>query len=841
MSTRFNYVPNRIIDTDGISDGASVHFYLPGTTEHVDLFLDAEATIAAQNPYFVPAGAAVPPLYYTEGAVRVRIETTSGDIPFDEDPYVPFGAGGDVTVSSTGFLYVHDYYQEADGATDKFAVRRGIIAAAGSGKTLVFAPGQGHAEPGFIYDRDGDTLVFNDWVEGDYVFGEMNQNVDPTLVGNLKSNVNIWVPQGTTCWHQPGTTYMFYYNPVGIGTVRGSPNIVNVTDATALKNVTIRIDGNLRGNNIVEGFEEGSCLIFISGSSDITVHGTGALIGQKGDALQAGSGDVGPFDLNPAGAKQIRHNRNWHVHGLTFDGVNKNNRQSISVIDVDGMLVENCVFKNTSRPGNGNVTPADPYDPNTGFGMPGFFDVEGNIFSMPYIVCRNITLRGNKFINGGSGGVVFNLTPNTYVYDSVTYTNTNPTQNLVADNNYFDQCLFAFSCFGDTEGDRYNISFRNNTVQDCDQPFRIMAGKGVELDNNVFLRCDLAGYLGFALGLEKGLEELSITRNTFELCGNSIGAFQTADNIKHFKWNENTFKDCAGYAFSITGVGTTEQGEIKRNRAIVTPGAAKLMEGVIAYLTFAGTPTLVHGTITEEGNDWGGLDHFQFIVNGSKASVPPAGTFYRGNYVADPKAPPGEAARLDCIYDTTGAANPDAWAETLKPGGKPDVDWTPSWTITKSAGMTESADGRFTNTGGGTQWAYTAATLAQSPGAELIIQAPRTGWSGISVGFTDAGSIDAADDITYAVLFDFGQIFGTVLGGLYGPGFTPEYNAEWMQKVRVTMISNVVNIYLTDPLTGVEDSTPIYTSSFIGAGAVRMGVVITNEGQSVQVTKFGAP
>lgn len=85
--SRITYIPNRIIDSDGIADGANVYVYQSGTTTPISLFLNPECTVATTNPYVVASGAALPPLYYNYvGAVRVRIVSIPGTIQ-DEDPY----------------------------------------------------------------------------------------------------------------------------------------------------------------------------------------------------------------------------------------------------------------------------------------------------------------------------------------------------------------------------------------------------------------------------------------------------------------------------------------------------------------------------------------------------------------------------------------------------------------------------------------------------------------------------------------------------------------------------------------------------------------------------------
>lgn len=85
---RIKYVPNRVIDHNGISDGANVFVYQSGTTTPVQLYLDEALTEPVSNPYPVPTGAPVPVLYHDfAGNVRMRVVAADGSVPLDEDPY----------------------------------------------------------------------------------------------------------------------------------------------------------------------------------------------------------------------------------------------------------------------------------------------------------------------------------------------------------------------------------------------------------------------------------------------------------------------------------------------------------------------------------------------------------------------------------------------------------------------------------------------------------------------------------------------------------------------------------------------------------------------------------
>lgn len=97
---RITYIPNRVIDINGIADGAAVHVYQTGTTTPVPLFLDEDFTVPTSNPYVVFAGAAVPPLYHNyPGDIRLFVVSEAGTVQ-DEDPYVGLGVSANDLAST---------------------------------------------------------------------------------------------------------------------------------------------------------------------------------------------------------------------------------------------------------------------------------------------------------------------------------------------------------------------------------------------------------------------------------------------------------------------------------------------------------------------------------------------------------------------------------------------------------------------------------------------------------------------------------------------------------------------------------------------------------------------
>lgn len=87
MSILHTYIPNRVIDDNGIADGASLAFYLTGTLTPATIYADADLTTPRANPVIIPSGAEVPDVYLDENIIYRRIVTYSDGSTTDTDPY----------------------------------------------------------------------------------------------------------------------------------------------------------------------------------------------------------------------------------------------------------------------------------------------------------------------------------------------------------------------------------------------------------------------------------------------------------------------------------------------------------------------------------------------------------------------------------------------------------------------------------------------------------------------------------------------------------------------------------------------------------------------------------
>ena len=140
------------------------------------------------------------------------------------------------------------------------------------------------------------------------------------------------------------------------------------------------IDMTIYGQSDVLGFSEFQHLVSFNGVKDALIEKV-EFKGFRGDGLYIGSGSNGTDE---------RHNENIIVRNSVFDGMNNANRNGISVIDGDAVLIDNNTFRKTTQSN-----------------MPGAIDVEPNW--NPFHIIRNITVTNNVFfgIGGKRGDIIF--------------------------------------------------------------------------------------------------------------------------------------------------------------------------------------------------------------------------------------------------------------------------------------------------------------------------------------------------------------------------------------------------------------------------------------------------
>lgn len=219
------------------------------------------------------------------------------------------------------------------------------------------------------------------------------------------------------------------------------------------------------------------------------------LEGFNGDGIYIGGG---------RGATIERHNLDIEVRGCYFNGVDNQNRNGISVVDCEGLLIQGCIFRRVSN----------QY-------QPGAVDVEPNANVFHRV--RDIKVIANRFVQcgggAGSAGLIIQI-------PDVAYTS-QPTGFLFALNEVdgvtSSSVGFVFTHNGDATNSRdHNVRVYANKVNRVSRPFSIMGARNIKLSENQFGTSTLGGLVGFS-GADRKCIDVSLTSNTFTSLGTTEG------------------------------------------------------------------------------------------------------------------------------------------------------------------------------------------------------------------------------------------------------------------------------------------------------------------------------
>lgn len=275
---------------------------------------------------------------------------------------------------------------------------------------------------------------------------------------------------------------------------------------------------------VTRGFSEFSYLVMLSGVTGAQIDRVG-FRGFRGDGLYVGSSTVQANE---------RHNLDVAVRDCHFDGVDANNRNGISILDCDGLLIERCRFENVTRVGGKGA--ADPMDSATGPPMPGAIDLEPE--PNGFAIIRNIVIRDNRFVGGGGYAVAVTLQPNDAVHT--------PQHAIRIEENIVERRHGGFSASGYRDSgavtsDRpYAIDILSNQVSQCVKPFLVQGIRGLTIAQNSFIDCGEMAELGY----QATNAAVSVRNNDFERDGTIQGYAVWVRSVDGLDITGNRFVDC---------------------------------------------------------------------------------------------------------------------------------------------------------------------------------------------------------------------------------------------------------------------------------------------------------
>lgn len=285
----------------------------------------------------------------------------------------------------------------------------------------------------------------------------------------------------------------------------GSSNAANNLTGIVLR------DLQLLGTVAADGFSEHVHLAALSGVTRATIERV-TFRGFRGDGLYIGSSET---------AGQERHNIGVTVRKSLFDGVNNDNRNAISIIDGDGVTIEDNRFVNVTRSN-----------------MPGAIDAEPDANTFPII--RNIIVRGNAFDHiGGSVGVLSIFVPASVM---------SPAQNVTFEDNVVTNYVGGGSMVFFTDNRTpsatstpNNVKILKNNGQGGFRPFFVY-GKRITIRDNTWTDYTNSAMLAYAS--TNAVRDLDLLNNRFVRGGTSEGYCLTAFSIDYANIAGNKFIDC---------------------------------------------------------------------------------------------------------------------------------------------------------------------------------------------------------------------------------------------------------------------------------------------------------
>jgi len=279
------------------------------------------------------------------------------------------------------------------------------------------------------------------------------------------------------------------------------------------------------------GFDELLHQISAHGVSNFLVENCN-FIGFLGDAIAINGGT--DFSKN-----RNAYNKNIQIINCKFDGINKDNRQGISIYYADDFLIDKCVFENITRED-----------------MPGAIDIESDD---PTNVSRNGMIKDCSFENiGGIGAIVFNIRAsrkeNNYSYknfkvENCIFKNTNCVITVIGNEDFKNfsskvniiylknlKVTNSFMLFDFRKA--YGISAENVTAQNIINTHHNLVTDGGASQIN-FLNCTFDGFANpNGLGFFGETKNINFIGNTFKNFNKNAITINSAKGLGEFSNNK---------------------------------------------------------------------------------------------------------------------------------------------------------------------------------------------------------------------------------------------------------------------------------------------------------------
>lgn len=342
----------------------------------------------------------------------------------------------------------------------------------------------------------------------------------PALQRALSSGKPVYVPDGN--FIVGSVVLPAGANVYGPGTLRQASGALRLFEvdsgfadiARNVRGITLR-GLTLLGRAEPDGFLEHAHLFAACGVSSLLIEDV-RFVGFRGDGIYLGSGFAPRVE---------RHNVDVVIRRCLFDGINRQNRNGVSAIDCDGLVIEDCQFRNCTAPN-----------------MPGAIDLEPN--DNPWHVIQRVRIRRNRFTaNGGNSGQFA-----VHVPSAVRVT---PQDILVEENEFAgyrgtgSDVTFHVRRRLDSADRDTMLRVTNNRGRAGYRPIRIYSGRHVVIEGNVWEDYAANAQLGHVASTDY-VDGVVVRNNRFVRCG-STGAGRYGLSVfsgRDLTIEANRFVDC---------------------------------------------------------------------------------------------------------------------------------------------------------------------------------------------------------------------------------------------------------------------------------------------------------
>jgi len=464
----------QFFDNSGnVLTGGLLYSYVAGTTTPVATYTSVTGLTANSNPIVLDAAGRVPgQIWLTDGAgYKFRLETSTG---------TQIGVWDNITSQDTGSV----------------GLTASAIGYTASGSTVART----------VQAKLDEVLSVKD-------FGAVGDGLtdDTAAIQNaINAATVLYFPAGTyLCNQLTLKSDLTMYGDGALSTIQqntGTALLYGLSSGAGAYIEKLTIRGlRLLGKVATSGFSEFVHLINVNGVRDFVVENC-HIIGFQGDGIYLG-----------AHTDNTRHNVNVRISGCLIDGINKDNRNGISVIDGSTVRIEGNVLQNCSR--------------ST---MPGPIDIEPNNAAN---VILDISVIDNTFRNSdGANGMVSIVVASTLT--------TPPAAFVFANNTMTGSTQYAFNFrISNNYSTAQNIVVSGNTST-CNGFIRCYPYvRGMTVANNAVTFTTRETLIGFVSGDTQF--DVAITGNTF--VGNNTRRAMTIRDGAKISVVNNVFANCLDY------------------------------------------------------------------------------------------------------------------------------------------------------------------------------------------------------------------------------------------------------------------------------------------------------